>query len=243
MAPRLPVAVAPGSLAGVRDVVHERDEQRPPRTRVALVGTLGDLHGEVLRYDLAHLRSLVERIEPDLLGIEAEPAALETDDPTALPRDVREALIPGTRLTDTVVVPMGGPSPFELAPPLDGELVGLRTALVRSADRLLVAIQRAADSPEAASGGRVTHLCGLVCEIKKAAAGTAGRDAWERTNERLLERVLWMVRRDPGRRVLVAVRCHRIHWLRARLVRFPSEIELVRFEQFQPAPGPAAARP
>ena len=223
--------------------MHERDGQRPPRTRVALLGTLGDLHGEVLRYDLSRLRSLVERIEPDFLGIEAEPVAWEAHDPTALSREVREALIPGTRLTDTVVVPMGGPSPFELAPPTDGALVGLRTALARSADRLLVAIQRAADSPEAASGRRVTHLCGIVCDIKKAAAGTAGRDAWERTNERLLERLLWTVRRDPGRRVLVAVRCHRIHWLRARLVRFPDEIALVRFEQLRPAPGPAATRP
>lgn len=209
----------------------ERDDQRPPRARVALLGTLGDLHGEMPGYDLSRLRSLVEGIEPDLLGIEADPAGWEADDPTGLPRDVREALVPGARLTDTVIVPLGGPSPIELAPPAHGELVRLRTALARWADRLLVAIQRAADSPEAASGWRVTHLCGLVCEMKRAAAGAAGREAWDRTNEQLVERLLQLVRDDPGRRILIAVRCHRIHWLRDRLVRFPDEIEVVRFDQ------------
>lgn len=218
-------------MANVRDVAPERDDRRPPRARVALLGTLGDLHGEMLRYDLSRLRSLVEGIEPDLLGIEADPLGWEADDPTGLPRDVQEALVSGARLTDTVIVPLGGPSPIELAPPAHGELVRLRTALARWADRLLVAIQRAADSPETASGWRVTHLCGLVCEMKRAVASAAGREAWDRTNDRLVERLLQLVRDDPGRRVLIAVRCHRIHWLRDRLARFPDEIELVRFEQ------------
>jgi hypothetical protein len=77
----------------------------------------------------------------------------------------------------------------------------------------------------------------VLCHVKEAAAGTAGREAWEHTNEQLLQRLLWTIRRDPGRRVLVAVRCHRIHWLRSRLVRLADEIELVRFDKLEPAPA------
>ncbi len=61
-----------------------------PKTRLALLGTLGHLHAEPLRYDLACLRSLVEALEPDLLGIEVEPDAWERGDLRAAPVEVRE---------------------------------------------------------------------------------------------------------------------------------------------------------
>jgi hypothetical protein len=198
-------------------------------SRVALLGTLGSLHAEPLRYDLARLRALVETLEPDLLGVEADPQTWERGDAGAWPLEVREALAPAAGRTDTVIVPLGGPSPLEFAPPDDGGLVRLRTGLIRSADRLLISLQRVADSPEALSGGLVTHVCGLLCGIKEAASGEVGRNAWAQTNEAILDGLLRAARRDPGRRVLVAVRCHRIHWLRARLRRLSDEIELVPF--------------
>ncbi len=71
-------------------------------------------------------------------------------------------------------------------------------------------------------------MCGSICYLEATAASDAGRRAWEATNERILERLLWAVRRDPGRRVLVAVQCRRTHWLRSRLKQVP-EIELVDY--------------
>lgn len=209
-------------------------EPRAPRTRVALLGTLGYLHGDGLRYDFDRLRSLVETIEPDLLGIEAAPAAWESDDPSLLAREIRDGLVPGARLTDTVVVPLGGPSPLEFAPPVDGELARLRAELIRAADRLLAAVGRAIDDPAGVSRGAYVHLCATVCHIEAAAAGKPGRRAWHATNERIFEGLLDAVRRDPGRRVLVAVQCRRLHALEARLRSLTHEIELVPFEQLIP---------
>ncbi|MFB0534970.1 MAG: hypothetical protein ACETWR_08310 [Anaerolineae bacterium] len=202
--------------------------ENEPKTRLALLGTLGHLHTEPLRYDLACLRSLVEALEPDLLGVEVEPEAWERGDLRGAPVEVRDGLVPAARRTDTVIVPLGGPSPVELAPPERGELARLRANLMQGADRLLTELQRVSDGPEGVNSALFGHVCGLICTVEAAVAGDAGRRAWQTTNERILERLLWAMRRDPGRRVLVAMQCQRVHWLELRLKRVPN-IELVDY--------------
>jgi len=199
------------------------------KTRLALLGTLGHLHTEPLRYDLACLRSLVEELEPDLRGVEVEPDAWERGDLSAAPIEVREGLVPAAQRTDTVIVPLAGPSSMELAPPEAGALAQLRTSLLRSAESLLTGLQRAADGPEGVNNPLFGHVCGFICGLEEAAAGDVGRRAWEATNQRILERVVWIVRRDPGRRVLVAVQCRRVHWLEAHLKPQTDLLELVSY--------------
>jgi hypothetical protein len=46
----------------------------------------------------------------------------------------------------------------------------------------------------------------------------------------MLDNILQIVRRDPGRRMLVAVQCQRTHWLEPRLKRVP-DIELVDYRE------------
>jgi len=202
--------------------------ENQPKTRLALLGTLGHLHTEPLRYDLACLRSLVEALEPDLLGVEVEPEAWERGDLRGAPVEVRDGLLPAARRTDTVIVPLGGPSPIELAPPERGELARLRANLMQGADRLLAELQRVSDGPEGVNSALFGHVCGFICTVEAAVAGDVGRRAWQATNERILERILWAVQRDPGRRVLVAMQCRRVHWLELRLKRAP-DIELVDY--------------
>jgi hypothetical protein len=167
-----------------------RESRRELKTRLALLGTLGHLHTEPLRYDLACLRVLVETLEPDLLGVEIEPDAWERGDLSDAPVEVREALLPAARRTDTVIVPLGGPSPMELAPPEGGGLARLRAGLVRAADRLLTGLQRAADGPEGVNSPLFGHVCGLVCSLETVVAGDVGRQAWDSTNQRILERLM-----------------------------------------------------
>lgn len=198
-------------------------------TRLAFIGTLGALHARPIAYDLARLRSVAEQLEPDLLAVEADRASWEAADSAALPPEVLASLAPAARLTDTVVVPVGGPSGRELAPPDGGELAAVRANIIRAADGLLESLARAFDSPERASRGLYPHLCALICRVEYAAASVAGRQAWRETNDRILANLLGLIRSDPGRRVLAAVQCRRIHWLEARLAVLP-EVELVPFE-------------
>jgi hypothetical protein len=62
----------------------------------------------------------------------------------------------------------------------------------------------------------------------EAAASTAeSRLAWDRTNAEILDNVIAAIRRDPGRRLLVAVQCRRLHWLELQLRRLRDDIQLV----------------
>lgn len=203
------------------------------RTRVALLGTLGHLHAEAIRYDLERLRALVESLEPDLLAVEVEPDAWESGDPDRLPLEVRQALAPASRLTDTVIVPLGAPPHLEPATDVGG-LLRLRAALIRGADDLLDAVARAVDDPAAVSRGTYAHLCGRVCRLEAAAAGRTGRAAWARANDRLVERLREVVSANRGSRVLVAVNCRRVHLLTRRLGDLADEIELVSYEDLTP---------
>jgi hypothetical protein len=212
-----------------RPAIHRH---RDPRTRIAFLGTLGGPDDDGALRDVDRLRDLVQALEPDLLGIEAEPAVWESGDSGALPIEIRDGLVRGTQLGDRVVIPLGGPSSEELAAPLDGNLVELRAGLIRTADRLLVAVGRGIDDPRLTSRGPYLHLCAAICHVEAAAASELGARARVRTNERILERLVDALRRDPGNRFLVAVRCQRIHYLRTRLQAISSEVELVPFEAF-----------
>ena len=199
----------------------------PLRTRVALLGTIGHLHAEPLKYDLQRLRQVVEETEPDLLGVEADPVAWATGDLRSSPLEVREALVPATRSIDTIVVPLGGGASSGYAAPVNGLAVGLRSALVRALDGFLTALQRRADGPEDIAAPHFKHVCELVCGMEAAASTEESRLAWERTNAEMLDNLMAAVQRDPGRRLLVAVQCRRIHWLELQLHRLRNDIQLV----------------
>jgi len=64
--------------------------------------------------------------------------------------------------------------------------------------------------------------------VQMLLADGEARRAWEAKNQELLEGILWILRRDPGRRVLVALDCRRKHWLRRRLRSVP-EVTVVDF--------------
>lgn len=200
----------------------------PARTRLALLATIGDLHSEVVGYDLARLRALVEELEPDLLGVEGDTTAWARSERFSLPPEVRGALVPAARRTDTVIVSLGASSPLELAPPA-GDRV--RNELIRLAERLSVTLQRTVGSADGVNGSLFTHVCGALCTLEAWAASEAGRRAWDETNGRILTNLVAAIRRDPGGRVLAAVQCRRVHWLADRLSAFADEIALVGYRE------------
>ncbi len=194
------------------------------KTRIALLGTVSDLHEQPIRYDLAELGRIMASVQPDLLGIEVERDEFERGALQSAPIEVREALVPAARRSDTVLVPIGAASPDELRPPQ----AGVRSTAVRALDTILRAVQRTANDARRINSSIVNHTCGLICHLEEEACGKRGRMAWKFTNEKMLANIREMARRDPGTRILVAVQCRRKHWLEPKLKTMP-EVELVNY--------------
>ena len=197
-----------------------------PRTRIAVLGTLSDLHCEPLPYDLAALRQLVLEMAPDILCAEITQRTWEAGDLASAEVEVREALAPVVATTDTILVPVT---------PTEDQFLdysphsGWRWRLVRALERLLRWGQRRAGTPKAVNGFLFGAFCHTLCWLIEKLWTVEAREAWESQNRTIAENIARAVRRDPGRRVLVAVRCQRLHQLLPFLRRYGNELEIVRY--------------
>jgi len=198
------------------------------RTRLAVLGTLADLHREPLVYDLARLRSLATDLAPDLLCAEITSDAWERHDLSAATLEVREALAPIEAATDIVVVPVAASrkSYAEFLPANPW-----RRTLVHALDRLLRWGGRKASRPEAVNGVLFGAFCHTVCWLAERLWTAEQRAAWEAQNRAIVENIVQAVQRDPGRRVLVAVQCQRVHRLRSWLPAYHELLEIVDYRE------------
>ncbi|MHB1005972.1 MAG: hypothetical protein ACYC3S_10060 [Chloroflexota bacterium] len=205
------------------------------KTTVALLGTLRDLHASMPTYDWTHLAQVVEKARPDLLCVEMDKPDWEAGNLASAPVEDAEALVPLSQRTEITLVPIGAGGRLwtdsGVAAPRRGVLAALRLQGFRLLDQLTVGLMRLAGGPRAVNSALVEHICGALCETQVLLADADAKRAWQTTNAELLEGVIWIVRRDPGRRVLVAVDCRRKHWLRRRLLSAPN-IALVDFWRF-----------
>lgn len=198
------------------------------KSRVAVLGTLAELHREPIRYDLKMLVRLVKNLQPDLLCAEIHLDHWRSGHLDQLPPEYGEALLPLIRRTDIVLVPVASDQGCELISPRGGPIRGGRSALVWWMNWMMRSLQRDAGTPEAINTGLFGYLCDAMCAVTAWVCGQATRRAWQQANQQLYDNVVQAVQRDPGRRVLVTVDCRRRHQLQKRL-KMLAEIELVHF--------------
>jgi hypothetical protein len=205
------------------------------QSTIALLGTLRELHATLPGYDLRHLERIVADRRPDLLCIEVDRQDWESDDLERAPVESREILAELSRSSEITLVPIGAGgrewADGGVAPPRRGLLTSFRRRLFGLLDRMTVGLMRLAGEARAINSPLVEHLCAAFCDLQVGLADEEARHAWEARNQELLEGVLWVLRRDPGRRVLVALDCRRKHWLRQKLQSAP-DVEVVDFWRF-----------
>jgi hypothetical protein len=195
------------------------------KTRIALLSTLSDMHTQTIQYDLAALAKIVNRISPDLLGVELPRQDWEAGRLDQAPVEVQRSLLPLAELSQVVIVPLA-PDPREFndfAP-----RTGWRARLTGWLERALRWAQRRANSAEAIHAWPFEAACHTLCHLNQLSWDAEARRAWEEQNQGMLDNILQAIGRDPGRRILVAVQCQRIHWLEPRLKKMP-DIELVDY--------------
>lgn len=197
------------------------------KTRIALLSTLSDMHTQPIQYDLAALAAIVNQTKADLLGVELPRQDWEANRLDQAPVEVQRSLLPLAELSDLVIVPLAPDTRQfnDFAPE-----TGWRASLARRLDGTLRRAQRAANRAEAIHGWVFEGVCHTLCMLNEMSWDAEARRAWEEQNQGMLDNILQAARRDPGRRMLVAVQCQRVHWLQPRLKRVP-DIELVDYRE------------
>ena len=181
-----------------------------PLTRLAILGTMSDLHTQPISYDLNCLQRVVADLSPDLLCAEITQESWERTDLTHASLEVREALGPLIASTDIVLIPVA-PSPKQYVDFTPRS--GWRRRIVRTFDRLLRWGQIQANDVKSINGIGFGAFCHTVCMLTETFWTKNDRAAWEKQNRELAENIVRAVQRDQGRRVLVAVQCQRLHRL------------------------------
>jgi len=204
----------------------EKKKITESRTRLALLATLSDLHHDPVNYDLDRLRAIVTNLAPDLLCAEITREIWEGEDLSQAAVEIREALVPVVEATDVVLIPVAPNSDrfADFAPEF-----GWRRGLVQAIDRALRWGQRQANTPEAVNGKLFEKYCHPLCLLTERAWTAEQRRAWDEQNKLIADYIFRAIRRDAGRRVLVAVQCQRIHKLGPLLKAHKDELEIVDF--------------
>lgn len=198
-----------------------------PRTRLALLGTMSDLHNQPVSYDLRTLQKIVIDLAPDLLCAEITKEAWEGNDLKRASLELRDALAPAVAITDIVLVPVV-PSTMQFAD--FAPLVGWRQRLIRTFDRFFRWGQRRADSADAINGAWFGLFCHSLCELTEMFWTKQDRAAWESQNMILVENIIRAVWNNEGSRVLVAVQCQRLHRLIPLLKKHSNTLDLVSYQ-------------
>lgn len=181
-------------------------------TKVAVLGTLAEFHEEPIPFDLPALVRLVKDLSPDLLCLDITREEWKLRDFGGLPPEYRDALLPLAHQTDIVVVPIAGHHP-----PGEPTASGWRGRLIAVIRQGLAYLQRTAPDPATINQGvrhqLANHFYGLIEMV-------AGREAFQARRahtDHLIRQVLEVLRRDPGRRVLVVVNVRYCHYIRPAL--------------------------
>lgn len=197
------------------------------KTRLALLSTLSEMHTQPIQYNLAALAGIVDQIAPDFLCVELPPNDWEVGNLGQAPVEVRRSLLPSAELSDVVIVPVAPDlRQFNHFAPKSGWRAGLAHELAG----MMQKAQRAANSAEAIHAILFQSVCHTLCLLNEMSWDADARKAWHAQNRAMLDNILQVTRRDPGRRMLVAVQCQRTHWLAPRLKKMP-DIELVDYRK------------
>ncbi len=193
------------------------------RTKVAVLGTLAEFHREPIPYDLAALIQLVADLGPDLLCLDMTPDQWQQGDFSDLPPEYREALLPLAYQTDIVVAPIACENP-----PEEPTARGWRGRMIAVFRRWLATIQRTAPGPAAVNQGWRHEVANLLYHLIATLAGGQAFQEWQTHRNHLIQQMLALVERDPGRRVLVVVNVRHCHHIRPALRQY-SEVQVVSY--------------
>ena len=154
--------------------------------RVAVLGTLADLHRRAPAYDLKVLARLVGQIQPDLLCAEVRRDHWEAGQLSQMSLEYRQALVRVCRRSNIVLVPVAAEQTDVLTLPEGKRWQGLRGAFASLLNWQLQWMQRLAGTPAAINSGTFGTLCSWMCGLIAWVCGPEVQRAWAATNEQIV---------------------------------------------------------
>lgn len=210
------------------EIVNTSQANDQPINRVAVLGVLADLHGEVVQYDLKPLHQLILDIQPDLICAEIQWIDWLSGNLVAAPRAIRETIVPLCRRTDMIIIPVGGSALNEIGITKADRL--LKAKVIRALNGLQQFSWAVINHPAAINSAAYSLCCNLTCAVELNLFGKTAKKAWQEANDTILNNILETFTRDPGRRVLVTVDCRRRQWLMKQLANTP-QVDLVHYNE------------
>jgi hypothetical protein len=216
------------SRSGYPEIVITTDANNQPTNRVAVLGVLADLHSEAVQYDLKPLRRLILEIQPDLICAEIQWVDWLSGNLAAAPRAIRETIVPLSRRTDMVIIPVGGSALKEFGIPTADRF--MKAQAIRALNGLQRISWAVINHPAAINSAAYSLCCNLTCAAELNLCGQTAKKVWQEANDTIFKNILETLTRDPGRRVLVTVDCRRRQWLMKQLAQTP-QVDLVHYNE------------
>jgi len=213
--------------------------QTSKKSKVFVLSTLHQFHGQSKFYSFETLSKIVEMIKPDVIAVELTPTALETRKEQKTKQEYQKSIFPLADKHKYALVPL------EPAEPKFSELVKLVTDASKElnekspqkaeafsvySNALYDYLFKTWDSPLAVNSSQTDSLFEVKHKFQNALFGEKEEKGWEGWNQHFLDKILEAAQKNPGKKILVLVGAEHSYWLRKHLKENQS-IDLIKPEE------------
>ncbi|MBT2144833.1 MULTISPECIES: hypothetical protein [unclassified Rhodanobacter] len=199
---------------------------KTPPAQVAVLATLHQLHATTPAYSFETLGQAIERLRPDVLCVELQPADLQQRPAEATKQEYPRVVYPLIDRHHYRVYAMEPAEPtysdilkpyiqaghdFSVGEPEQAE------AFSRYSDGAYIGLQTYWTSPARVNDAVTDSVLRAKHELQQAMVGDGERIGWERWNRQFLGVILQAAKENPGKRIVVIVGAEHGYWLRGHL--------------------------
>ena len=205
-------------------------------TIVIIIATLHQFHAQCNFYSLDHLRTIIEKINPDIICVELTAEDLKSKKDQAIKIEYPKCIIPLAKKKGYKLIPMEPNEPeysrlvnkykqaYQKIDPKKKEIFNLYTKLLF--DYLFAYWKSLVD----VNSQLTNALFELKHKFQNSLFGSVEEQCWEDWNNHFLNTILKVAETHKGKNMLVAVGVEHVYWLKKHL-KSNSTIKIVEFNE------------
>jgi len=209
------------------------------RTKIIILATLHQFHEKCKFYSLEHLKTIIEKIDPDVICVELTAEDLKTPKEQAVKVEYPHCIIPLAERRGYKLVPM---EPDE---PEYSRIVNMYSLVEKEAESkepykieifnlyvkaLYDYLFTYRNSPADVNSQLTNALFEVKHEFQNSLYGQIEKQCWNEWNTHFLKAILDASKTYKGKKILVTVGAEHVYWLKKQLQN-NSEIDLVEVDE------------